>query len=215
MPPTIDEYARDPAGFEIALATDLEYGTRYLLDAAQTAETPIFYSNEEDVLSRGRIAQVARYASYDIDRSHIEQDAEMSLSKYVAYIVYWFARLKPIRPVYRQWGGKDVEILDINERVALQLIQWLVLRITCNNSKLAPRHWRECQAFPLCRQPDGQRAMGKCFFDAFTTFLYADGLRHANQMVYSQRFSTVGPQSFVTIIDQALFYACPERIRHR
>jgi hypothetical protein len=214
MTSTIEGYFTDREGFITALAVDIFSSTIRILDAARTGNPPIQF-DDAIVLSEAQVHQVAMYAARDMARSHVEQGGALSISKYVAYIVYWFGRLRPIRAVYCMAAGASEaqEIVDINERVSLALIERLVLSIIVSDPSLAPSHWISCKSKPCAEQAKGRSNMGRCFFDSFRLFLSYNNLQHANHLVYSQVYRLASSHLFVAIIDQALFYSCPECIR--
>jgi hypothetical protein len=198
------EYAKDPERYISYLATDLTVQTLNILDYVADSADPIFF-NPDDVISEGRMAQVASFAARDISRSNADQNAMMSISKYVGYIAYWFVRIKPIINVKYQKITEKHDLLDVNERVALVLMEFLLASVVRKHPDLQPPHWKVCNNGYCHRR---KKPLGTCFFDGIYNFFNHGEEENLNYVVFSQVDGPPSPHLFALLVDQALFYTC-------
>jgi len=189
------------------MATSMALVTRHSLEGASRLPNPIIFDWEQ-VVSMDRMFLVARFAVRDIQLSQEDQKGKLSISKYVGYLTYWFSKLRPVQGVYRADAtGQQREIMDINERVAIDMISHTLYSITTRRPDLVPDRWGTCPATKALGSSE-KPIPGKCFYRAFYEYLVHQNQRYLNYITYCLRYRLVGPYFMISIIDQAIHYAC-------
>lgn len=194
----------------IRLAAELADLTQKILINAQASSGQILF-NPETFLSDDRIFEVAKYALRDLQRIEYDQKNRVAISKYAAYVGFWFAKLKPINTVYLVSDGTEPgerEIEDINERVVLTLIDRILLKIAYVDPDVVPAIWKNCEIKACSREFSGHHVAGACYFAKNRRFLTGFEGRHSDYIVYCLRFRSVSPYFLVNYIDQSLQLSC-------
>jgi hypothetical protein len=151
-----------------------------------------------------KVLESVRYALRDFDRLELDQKQEFSLTKFVGYLGFWFAKLKPLANIQLLDAGTDPEtrdILDINEKIVFELMRRLMLRMTRKAPHIMPKEWSDC-TIEACGR------VGKCFFLKFTAYLAALDGRYNEYLYYTLRYRPSSPYLLVAILDQAMHFAC-------
>lgn len=179
---------------------------------------------EEDGLDASRahisvpkVVEAINFASRDLLR--IENDLEFgpSREKFAAYHAFWIARVKPVSNVLRLDENGHEEVVDINERLAIQLAITLIghgasdpshddvdaysheaAREVGYTSPPAPLVWRHCR----------RRCTGQCFMQGVQIFLSHHDYQHYEYLVHSLRHRAVGPYAIVSFLDALVVSSC-------
>jgi hypothetical protein len=151
-----------------------------------------------------KVLESVRYALRDFDRLELDQKQEFSLTKFVGYLGYWFAKLKPLANVHllAESAANEIrDVLDINEKVVFELIRRLMLRMTRISPHIIPKEWSDC-AVKQCGK------VGTCFFKKLPAYLEANSGRFNEYVYYTLRYRPASPYLLVAILDQAIHFAC-------
>jgi|SRR5580698_3801460 hypothetical protein len=179
-----------------------------ILETSRKADHRLVYEPSK-VVSPEKLLEAVRYALRDLDRLEVDQKQEFSITKYVGYLGFWFAKLKPLTNVQLRAEGvgtTSVEVLDVNEKVVFPLLRRLLLRMTRKAQEMVPALWRTCSNVKCAKAGDGK--LGKCFFKKIDAFLVALGGRYHEYLFYTLRYRPASPYILVAVLDQAMHFSC-------
>lgn len=164
----------------------------------------------DSYISDERMFEVASYVIRDLERLENDQNGKISITKYVAYIGFWFSKLKPIRAVSVISADEDVdkEVIDINENVALVLMDRVFWSIVYQNQDAYPRTWKNCNTDACKFAANGKTIHGGCFRTKNTAYLTGHANRFRKYIVYCLRFRAVSPYFLVNYLEQSIFMSC-------
>ncbi len=125
----------DPGVEEVVRVTKMVH--REIADILERShrQNSKFVYNSESYISHEKVLEAVRYALQDLDNVEISYGRTgmfPALTKYVGYIGYWVAKLKPItevRTASPRPNEPDPEMLDVNEKIVFPLINRLIYRI--------------------------------------------------------------------------------------
>ena len=194
---------------EIAfLSRALIENTVRALELAHTSSGNITY--REDVISEDKMLQVAIFAFRDLDRVERDHPNGISVTKYVAYIGFWYGKLKPItRVMYQPANGDAFEIVDVNERLALVVIERLLWRMAWGRNRY-PTVWKDCQIASCSHTYEGKTLKGRCFLEKNAGFLSHQHRQHADYISYTLRHRSTSPYFLVNYLEEGLYYSCEQ-----
>lgn len=177
-----------------------------ILKAAHAHKGSILFDPNTGI-SSARMLQTAQYAVRDLQRLELDQSEHVQLTKHVAYIIFWFAKIRPIIRVDRIGEDKAlVEIVDVNERVAVILLCRLMIRLGGEVTEFMPTPWKACPIKQCSLERNGY--LGRCFIEKLTRYFDADSERYRDYLSYTLRYRAISPYLLVAILDQAIFYSC-------
>ncbi len=197
---------------------------QHVLDALKAARVggagQVVY-DPDTVISDDKMLQVALYAMRDLDRVNRDQEGRTAVSKYVGYIGFWFSKLKPVNSVWRLNAaiqGVDVtsasrvpdarEIIDINERMALIVMERVFWKLVYATPEAHPTVWQACKN-ASCELLTATGSMkGLCFQQKLSHFLEALEHRYQSYLIYSMRYRAGSPYLLVNFFEEALFFSC-------
>ncbi len=168
-----------------------------------------FVFDEDAVISSEKLRDVVRYALRDLKRLEVDQKSEVSITKYVGYIAFWFAKLKPLTRVDMLADGVgtgSAEIMDINEKIVMPLTARLLAAIVFANPQLTPTIWSTC-GIKQCGTT-GADGPGICFFKKFERYLFGGTGKYQQYIWYCLRYRPSNPYTLVSLLDEALHFSC-------
>jgi len=191
----------------IAVSAILHHEVSLMLKSARDYSSRFAY-DEDDAVSMPRITDAVKYALRDLDRLDDEQAKGSSLTKFLGYIGFWFAKLKPIMrvDVLRDGTVEDSEILNINEQFVFPLLRRLMIRMTREGDTDIPKTWLNCTNVKCTK--DGTFKKGSCFQEKFLHYLRANDERHHKYLYYTLRYRDAAPYMLVALLDQAIYFSC-------
>ena len=212
----LTERLGDPA-YRAEVTAKIIFESRHLLSTLHTTRGDVYF-DQEDVISEKKVFEAVSYAFRDLDRINNDQSFEVSLAKYSAYIAFWFAKMKPVRAVYvrpasnndtDEHAAQDIEVTDINERMAVSLMMRVLWRTAESSPALSPEVWINCPN-QKCKEAtlSSRNSRGACFVLKSTDHLKSDDRKFEKYIVYCLRFRPVAPYFLVNILDQFLFSSC-------
>ncbi len=149
------------------------------------------------------VAEVAYYFLRDLDRIDIDQNEDISTTKFAGYLAFWIRKLRPIQIVRADKGAaiSREQITAINETISLEIAVRLIQSFKKHQNianftddvRLACPH--ECDG-PPCFTRYAERF-----------FSYLDEI-NKKYMTYSMRHRTFGPHHICTVLDHLIFAAC-------
>ena len=190
-----------------------------------TALQAMGFEYSQSSISPAKMIEVVNCAERDLKRIAEDLKDKISREKFAAYHGYWFAKLSPVSEVHRVSGGKrDGEIVDINERLAIQITVQLLLDGAgppgvrdvepYSNDQAesigyedppAPLVWRRCKKKCTGRE---------CFFPHTKNFLDYHRDQNREYLVHSLRHKIVDPSVLVGFLEAMIISSCVEaRVR--
>jgi hypothetical protein len=164
------------------------------------------------VISNDCIREVVHYVQRDLERLERDHDDGLSITKYLGYVGFWFAKLKPIRLVTLDpvpgTQGRAQQVLDINEQVAIILMDRLLWIMVRESPKDRPVEWRSCKIERCVHKTGGDQMKGLCYFKKSREYCSYDEAKYRDYIVYALRHRAEGPYFLVKYLDQALFFSC-------
>jgi hypothetical protein len=193
------------------LADEITEHVEVILASANVGSSGKLTYVAADVVSIDRILTVSAYVMRDLARVNKDQKDSTSVAKFVGYIGFWFSKIKPINVVKKCTIDKngvpvDREIQDINERVALVLMDRALLRLASASDLSISTVWDECDIHD-CKL-DNKSKNGLCFFKKNSLFKSKFGYRFSDYLVYTMRFRAGSPYLMVNYIEQSIFFSC-------
>lgn len=212
---TPDEAPKVPAGHppevtpeEIAaLAATIIEDVKDMLAKSHAGGGELLYDEKEPISEEGAL-QVASYALRDIRRLEQDQKKGVSVSKYVAYVGFWLGKLKPVGKVSLNRNHQTDEILDINERLVLPLMDRLLLMMARANPAIWPSPWRDCSVTACTRDFSGKPVRGECYRIKNRAYRKAYQKRYSDYIAYGLRHRALSPYHLVSYLDQAMYMSC-------
>lgn len=195
-----------------ALAAEIGDHVQTILFKANVKSGKILF-DPDAYMSDERIFEVASYLLRDLGRIEHDQKGKVSITKYVAYLGFWFSKLKPINGVYTtSEEGAQSEICDINERVALVLMDRVFWSIVYADKDSSPSVWADCEKAggrEKCSIALGNKSIkGLCYKLKNRNFLTDHEKRYQNYIVYGLRHRSISPYFLVNYLDEGIFYSC-------
>jgi hypothetical protein len=194
-----------------SLVSLLTTETFEVLDAQRRHANGRLHYEREELISSQCMADVARYAIRDLERLEPNHDDGPSITKYLGYVGFWYAKLKPVGTVKidpPSGHGDPIEIVDVNEQLALFIMDMLLWRITATDQKTCPHEWLKCD-IESCQHVVGDKATrGECYFKKSRAYRTADHGQYAKYIAYALRYRGEGPYFLVKYLDQTVFFSC-------
>lgn len=158
-------------------------------------------------ISKALCYDVALHWLHDIERLRRDGDDTIRPAKHVAYMAFWFRKLKPLSNAYHlrdilQAGAHPApptrEILNVNERVAI----WIAFEQLSD--------FAEAGNLVLCGTPDtvypyDPEKFRKAVERYRNQKLGPQGKTVLEALLYDMRYKAFGPQHLVHIFDQFVF----------
>ena len=197
------------------LTDELKERVLGLLENAHAVSGTVVFDPDESI-SSFRIAEVAERAIRDL--RHIEEDhlGGILITKYLGYIGYWFAHLKPVSNVrvLRQIDGESVaeDILGINEQLSVLLLSQFLWSITFAQPAYSPPFWKNCSK-NCAHQYNGTAVRGRCLGEKLDQFLSLNNGTYMDYLLHTLRGRNSGPELLVNWLNVALAFSCEDVIR--
>ncbi len=169
-------------------------------------------------ISPAKIFDLAHAFTKDLNRIvsnqlHKNKSDGVSIYKYAGYWAFWIRKTKPITYAVKksnlqikpsgEYGSSDFqdELLDINERVALEIALSLIVLSRKENLIEADTVRFQCSKKEIC---DGSQCLIKYWRELFN--FNEKGV--LNYLIYSMRYRTFGPHHFVLMLQIISHGAC-------
>lgn len=168
-------------------------------------------------ISVAKVVETVQYASRDLTRISVDLGNKVSRQKYAAYYGFWFAKLAPLTDI-RRTDMNNIEIVDINERVAVELAVDLLansigvpevpkdienlsdddaLKIGSRKAPV-PLVWEKCE----------KACSGECFKEGIKRYFRFHKHQNFEYVVHSLRHRGVGPYFLVTTLESVVINSC-------
>lgn len=170
--------------------------------------------DHEHLVSWDKIYEVASFVIRDLGRIEDHQNPNgFPMSKFVGYTAFWFAKIKPlghlkVLDTAAPAESNTTELKDVNERIALIVMNKLVWLTSTVNPDLRPNIWKECKV-DACEVVLGDaKCKGYCYQMKYGRFATAQNGRLLNYIVYGLRARSLSPYFIVNHVDQLLTLSC-------
>lgn len=193
----------------------------YILDFCAKTLGKFDLNFTDDCFSIAKIVETVNYASRDLSRISHDLNHRVSRQKYAAYYAFWFAKLAPLSNVRRK-DMNGIEVVDINERVAVELAVDLLANsigvpdvpedaseelgdeeALAIGSKKAPVPlvWEKCE----------KECAGECFKEGIKRYFAFHKHQNFEYVVHSLRHRGVGPYFLVTTLESVVINSCESK----
>lgn len=189
----------------------------YIIDFCDRILRKYGHLYTKDCISAAKITETVNYATRDLARVSLDLSERVSRQKYAGYYGFWFAKIAPISNVRRS-DMNNIEVVDINERIAVELAVDLVA-----NSIGLPKVPPDIQALPdddalklgsrrapvpLIWQECKKQCSGECFKSGIKRLFAFHKYQNFEYIVHSLRHRSVGPYFLIAILESIVISSC-------